>query len=182
VTSIDGGLLLVTIGTDPHRFDRLIDWVDAWLADHEELQAVVQHSTSRPTDHGKAVDYLPYDELQELIGQATIVVCHCGTIVSECLRSGVVPIVVPRRQHLLEAVDDHQTSFARRLATAGTVVCCETEEDLRRELSRRLAEADSPHGPAAARPAATPPAGIERAAVELDRLMTVRRGLGRRRR
>jgi UDP-N-acetylglucosamine transferase subunit ALG13 len=170
VTSADARLLLVTIGTDPHRFDRLIAWVDGWLADHEEVPAMVQHSTSPPPSHGKAIDYLPYDALQELIGQASAVVCHCGTIISECLRLGVTPVVVPRRQHLLEAVDDHQVVFARRLARAGTVVCCESEADLHRELSSRLGDDAQPLR-ATPRPVAVTPPGIARASHELDRLM-----------
>jgi len=172
---MDEQLLLVSVGTDFHHFDRLIDWVDGWLADHQDLPAVIQHGTARPPKYGKAVDNLPYNEFQELMGQTSIVVCHGGTIIAECLRIGIVPIVVPKRHDLVEAVDDAQISFARRLAAAGTIVCCETEMDLHRELSRSLEDATSDQQRPSPREPQVPPPGIERAGRELDQLMAGRR-------
>ncbi len=37
--------VLVTVGTDHHRFDRLIGWVDRWAAAHPEARVLVQHGT-----------------------------------------------------------------------------------------------------------------------------------------
>jgi UDP-N-acetylglucosamine transferase subunit ALG13 len=171
VTPSERPLLLVTIGTDPHPFSRLIEWVDRWVADHQDVDAVIQHSTSRAPTRGNPVAYLPFDQLQHLVSEASIVVCHAGTIVSECRRLGVVPVVVPRRRHLGEAVDDHQIRFARFAALDGTVVCCETEQDLRGELTRRWA-GGGPHRRAATRTQQhRAPPGIERAGRELDRLL-----------
>jgi UDP-N-acetylglucosamine transferase subunit ALG13 len=166
----------VTIGTDPHPFARLIDWVDRWMAEQQNLDAVIQHSTTGRPTRGRPVAYLPSARLQQLVGEASIVVCHAGTIVSECLVLGVVPVVVPRRRQLGEAVDDHQIRFARRLAQEGTVVCCETEEELRTELSRRLASGDVHRHATTPLRLHGPPTGIERAGLELDRLLTASHG------
>ena len=43
--------LFATVGTDYHRFDRLVDWIDRWIVEHRSearLEAVVQAGTSRP--------------------------------------------------------------------------------------------------------------------------------------
>lgn len=42
-------LVLVTVGTDYHRFDRLIEWVDRWYAEtgRGRVRCVVQHGASR---------------------------------------------------------------------------------------------------------------------------------------
>jgi UDP-N-acetylglucosamine transferase subunit ALG13 len=50
-------------------------------------------------------------------------------------RCGKRPIVMPRRHHLGEAVDDHQMPLARRLADAGLVTLVEDEAALHAALS-----------------------------------------------
>jgi UDP-N-acetylglucosamine transferase subunit ALG13 len=168
-------LLFVTVGTDPHPFDRLVGWVDRWLADHDDVDAMIQHSASRPPTRGKAVAFLPPDEMQEFVDRATVVICHAGTIVSECRRLGVVPVVVPRLRRMGEAVDDHQISFARRFAAQGIVVCCETESELRRELTFRITEGGSRRQTNSPNDVFQQPPGVERAARALERLVAVPR-------
>jgi hypothetical protein len=67
---------------------------------------------------------------------AKAVVCHGGpgTII-DCLRSGLKPIVVPRRKDLGEHVDNHQVRFTRRLASLGFIHLAETNDDFRRLIS-----------------------------------------------
>ena len=136
--------LLVTVGTDHHRFDRLVRWVDAWLADHPgRLPCLMQTGTSAPPTGPAAWQaYLATDALQAAMASAAAVVCHGGpgTILG-ARRAGAVPIVVPRRQRLGEHVDDHQVAFARRLAAqGGRVHLAETEADLHRLLDRVAAD------------------------------------------
>jgi hypothetical protein len=45
-------------------------------------------------------------------------------------RHGRRPIVIPRRHHLGEAVDDHQLPLARRLHAAGVVLLLEDADGL----------------------------------------------------
>ena len=70
--------VLVTVGTDHHRFDRLIGWVDRWAADHPEVDLVVQHGTAAAPSHGRAVAMLGYDELVESMSTAAVVVAQGG--------------------------------------------------------------------------------------------------------
>jgi UDP-N-acetylglucosamine transferase subunit ALG13 len=137
--------LLVTVGTDHHPFDRLVRWVDAWLAANPgRLPCLIQTGTSAPPPTG-SVDWRPYLEfgaLQAAMAGAAAVVCHGGpgTILG-ARQAGVVPIVVPRRHRLGEHVDDHQVAFSRRLAAeGGQVQLAETEADLHRLLDRVAAE------------------------------------------
>jgi UDP-N-acetylglucosamine transferase subunit ALG13 len=142
-----GPLLLVTVGTDHHPFDRLVRWADAWLAGHPgELRCLMQTGTSAPPTGGSgAADwqaYLEFDALQAAMAEAAAVVCHGGpgTILGARHR-GAVPIVVPRRHRLGEHVDDHQVAFSRRLAAeGGEIHLAETEADLHRLLDRVAAE------------------------------------------
>ena len=156
-------LLLVTVGTDHHPFDRLVRWAGAWLDGHPgQLRCLMQTGTSnRPTAAADCQAYLEFDALQAAMAGAAAVVCHGGpgTILG-ARRMGAVPIVVPRRQRLGEHVDDHQVAFSRRLAAeGGGIHLAETEADLHRLLDRVAGE------PAAFRAgsAGQTPAGRDRA-------------------
>jgi UDP-N-acetylglucosamine transferase subunit ALG13 len=137
-------LLLVTVGTDHHPFDRLVRWADAWLAGHPgELRCLMQTGTSAPpTGAADWQAYLEFDALQAAMGSAAAVVCHGGpgTILGARHR-GAVPIVVPRQHRLGEHVDDHQVAFSRRLAAdGGEIHLAETEAELHRLLDRVAGE------------------------------------------
>jgi UDP-N-acetylglucosamine transferase subunit ALG13 len=137
-------LLLVTVGTDHHPFDRLVRWADAWLAGHPgELRCLMQTGTSTPpTGQAEWRAYLEFDALQAAMASAAAVVCHGGpgTILG-ARHQGAVPIVVPRQHRLGEHVDDHQVAFSRRLAAeAGGIHLAETEAELHRLLDRVVAE------------------------------------------
>jgi UDP-N-acetylglucosamine transferase subunit ALG13 len=138
-------LLLVSVGTDHHPFDRLVGWADAWLAGHPgALRCLMQTGTSATPASGAAEwrPYLEYEALQAAMASAAAVVCHGGpgTILG-ARHTGAVPIVVPRQHRLGEHVDDHQVAFARRLAAqGGEIHLAETEADLHRLLDRVAAE------------------------------------------
>jgi UDP-N-acetylglucosamine transferase subunit ALG13 len=151
-------LLLVTVGTDHHPFDRLVRWTDAWLAGHPgELRCLMQTGTSAPPTGGVrgtpagrpgesgAADwqaYLEFGALQAAMASAAAVVCHGGpgTILG-ARHMGAVPVVVPRQHRLGEHVDDHQVAFSRRLAAdGGEIHLAETEAELHRLLDRVAGE------------------------------------------
>jgi UDP-N-acetylglucosamine transferase subunit ALG13 len=137
-------LLLVTVGTDHHPFDRLVRWAGAWLEGHPlRLRCLMQTGTSAPPTGGVEWQaYLEYDALQAAMAEAAAVVCHGGpgTILG-ARHMGAVPIVVPRQHRLGEHVDDHQVAFSRRLAADGDEIhLAETEADLHRLLARVAAE------------------------------------------
>ncbi len=144
-------LVLVTVGSDHHPFDRLVRWVDAWSAARGDarVRCVIQYGTSAPPRHAEGHDLLPHDTLQELMASATLIVTQGGPMsIVEARRAGRVPIVVPRDSSLGEHVDDHQSAFCRRLAAEGMVHLPTDESALHRLLDRGL---ESPADFAAAR-------------------------------
>ena len=126
--------VLVLVGTDFHRFDRLVGWVDRWAADRG-ADVLVQHGTSRPPEVATGQPYLDWDKVQSEIADADVVVSHGGpATISEARKAGHRPIVVPRDPDLDEHVDDHQQLFSRRLAASGLVTVAEDEAALRAAL------------------------------------------------
>ncbi len=135
-------LVLGTVGTDHHPFDRLVGWLDAWYArqDPARVRCILQIGTSAPGRHAESLRTLPYDDLAALLRRADAVVCHGGPgTIMECRSVGLRPISVPRRASLGEHVDDHQASFTRRVARAGLLEIAETEDALTAHLDAVLA-------------------------------------------
>jgi UDP-N-acetylglucosamine transferase subunit ALG13 len=134
-------LVFVTVGTDHHRFDRLMDWMDRWMAGpgRDRVRCVIQYGTSRQPREGEGRQYVAYPEMEALLEQAAAVACHGGPgSVMMCRWAGKRPIVVPRRRDLGEHVDDHQVVFARRIAAEGEIALAEDEDALARCLERAL--------------------------------------------
>lgn len=126
-------MILVTTGTNEQPFERLIRAVEQ-LDVREHM--VVQHGSCQIAEPRRDwFDFLSFEELTELMREARVVVAHAGIgSIMVARRCGKRPIVVPRRLHHAEAVDDHQLPVARRLHANGIVDLVEDE----RLLGRRL--------------------------------------------
>jgi UDP-N-acetylglucosamine transferase subunit ALG13 len=137
-------VVLVTVGTDHHPFDRLIGWVDRWAAANAgRVQVVVQYGNSVAPTIAEGSAFVPYDELQNLFERATVVVSHGGpATITEARRHGRLPVCVGRDPSLGEHVDDHQMRFVRRASAAGLVAEAETESELDSLLNRALVAPD----------------------------------------
>ncbi|MFI7574330.1 glycosyltransferase [Micromonospora sp. NPDC049497] len=133
--------VLVVVGTDVHRFDRLVDWLERWHAGRPSVRVVLQYGHSRVPRLPGATPFLGHEELQRAMAEATLVVSHGGpATITEARRTGHLPIVVPRDPNHDEHVDNHQQLFARRLGTAGLVRLCWSEAELVAALDEGLAD------------------------------------------
>ena len=123
-------MIVVTVGTNEARFDRLLRIFESSPADEELF---VQHGPSPIRPQGATcVDYLPYTELAGTIRRARAVVTHAGVgSIMTALANGKRPVVVPRLRRFGEAVDDHQLELGLRLHEAGLVTLVERPEDVR---------------------------------------------------
>lgn len=137
----DRPLVLVSVGTDCHQFDRLVAWADSWAEAHPRIRVLVQHGSSRPPETAEAAAYLDRDQLQQAMERAALIVCHGGpATITEARRSGHLPIVVPRDPAQGEHVDDHQLRFAARLDTGGLIRACATRQQLAETLDKAIAQ------------------------------------------
>lgn len=137
------GRVVVVVGTDHHPFDRLINWVNEWLATHADQTGrfFVQWGTASVRPDCQGVQFLGADELATLMDQADVIVCHGGpATVSEAWARGRKPVVVPRLARLGEHVDDHQADFCYRFAALGRMALASTLSDFTRLLAEAEAE------------------------------------------
>lgn len=141
----------VTVGTDHHPFDRLMGWVERWVA-VSGVPCRVQHGTSRAPAGTEAVPYLETTEMARAIAEATVVVCHGGPgTIMAARAAGAVPLVVARRHALGEHVDDHQVRFTERIAGTGLIRLVNTEPEFVEALQAGVADPGSLRTPAAGR-------------------------------
>lgn len=113
-------MIFVTLGTHGAPFTRLIRALDALPAD----ELVVQYGHSpEPVGVQRAVAFMPFSEVLELIDRAAAVITHAGVGSILCAtRAGHTPIVAARRADHGEHVDDHQLELAAALGERGMVV------------------------------------------------------------
>lgn len=155
-------LVVVTVGTDHHRFDRLVSWMDDWAAIHPGVRCVVQHGSSRTPARAEGLEIVPRTALLELMAGAVAVVTQAGPgSVLDARSVGLVPIIVPRLSALDEVVDDHQVAFARAMADRGDAVLAADRDGVIRQVEAALADPDSLRRPPASSPAPQTAAAVE---------------------
>jgi UDP-N-acetylglucosamine transferase subunit ALG13 len=132
--------VFVTVGTDFHPFDRLIEWADEWVEQRPAgAHVLVQRGTSKEPRTAESIDYMAYAEMKYAMRSADVVVSHGGPgTIMLALAHGKRPIVVPRLSSLGEHVDDHQLAFASRIEADGTILLVQTREQLFELLDPRL--------------------------------------------
>lgn len=121
-------MILVTLGTHHQQFERLIDALDAFPG----ADLVVQYGhSSRPRGVREGSAFYPMHELEALMLEADHVIAHGGVgSILLARRLGHQPIVVPRRYHHGEHVDDHQVELTKELERAGAVRAVWNVDDL----------------------------------------------------
>jgi UDP-N-acetylglucosamine transferase subunit ALG13 len=128
-------MILVSVGTNEQPFDRLVAAAGALVGSEP---VIIQHGASRlRPPHADCREFMPFEQIEQLVVLSRAFVCHAGVgSIGVALRLGRRPIVLARRAHLGEAVDDHQVPFARRLARAGMVDLVDDVPGLERALLR----------------------------------------------
>lgn len=95
-------------------FYRLLDEMDRIASViEEEVQIQIPGVRYRPR-HATHVEHI--EEMRPYLKKARLVVTHGAMTLVECLEEGVPVICVPRRKQYQEHINDHQLTFANRLA------------------------------------------------------------------
>jgi UDP-N-acetylglucosamine transferase subunit ALG13 len=114
--------LVASVGTDHHPFARMLEWVAAAQQQMPDLDVTVQRGATPPLAGLQTVEYMGAAELERLMTEADVVVCHGGPgTISLAVRCGHRPIVIARDPSLGEHVDDHQMRYTARLHAEGQI-------------------------------------------------------------
>ena len=111
-------MIFVTVGTHEQGFDRLVEGVDL-LKQAGTITDDVFIQTGYTTYIPKACRwqaFLTYDEMQEAIASADMVITHGGPAsFMAVVAMGKRPLVVPRLKAEDEHVNDHQKEFLEKI-------------------------------------------------------------------
>lgn len=141
-------MIFVTLGNVRRRFTRLVETVDALAASGalggERVLVQSGHDTTEIRQCERR-PFLSMSEFTEAINQATLIITHGGWgTLAQAMRLGKVPVVVPRRRHLGEHVNDHQLELAEAFGRTGRcVVAYETTELLAAIAAARSLQAEA---------------------------------------
>ncbi len=141
-------MIFVTVGTSTFPFDRLLRHLDT-LDLGDDLVAQYGASAYIPQKAAATQAFMSYDEIAQHMADARTVITHggAGSIIT-ALHLGIHPVVVPRRQHYGEVVDEHQAELGARLSRAGLVTLVDvgdlTPELMSTGMVGRVASAESP--------------------------------------
>lgn len=111
--------VVVTVGTNPYSFRRLLERMVAILPEEVEVvwQTGVTDVSGLPVD---AHPMVPAHVLERAMREADVVIAHAGTgSALSALQAGKIPVLVPRRAAYDEQIDDHQIELARWLESLG---------------------------------------------------------------
>lgn len=123
-------MIFITTGTHEAPFDRLVKYMDDLVGNNViKEEVVIQTGYSSKTKFAYGKDMFSYDEMEENIKRARIVITHCGSsTIMKCLEMGKVPIVVPRQKKFSEHVNNHQLNFVRKISDKNIVLVEEIDD------------------------------------------------------
>ena len=134
-------MILVIVGNAHQGFLRLLNAVDALAGEgFFSGERVFIQSGNNPQFQPKFCEHQAFvgmDEFTKRVLEADLVICHSGAgVLTHVLRSGRVPVVMPRRQEYDEVIDDHQLELVEVLAAQSRIIPAYEPEDLRSAIER----------------------------------------------
>lgn len=127
-------MIFVTVGTHEQPFNRLLKCIDKMVEDGKIKEEVIMQKgyTDYEPKHCKSSKLMPYEEMQENIKKARIVVTHGGPAsFLDPLKYGKIPVVVPRKKEFNEHVNDHQLEFSKEVESRmKNIIVAETDEEI----------------------------------------------------
>lgn len=142
--------LFVTLGTiKPYRFDRLIEAVLGYVRQHPGTQVVWQLGCSPRSDlPGHSFDLCDEEEFASHVNWSDVTIAHSGVGVAlNILDLGRTPVLMARKRHLGEHVDDHQEQIRDELLARGLAFDAEAVFNDESLLDRASAQAVIRTGP-----------------------------------
>jgi len=129
-------MILVTVGTHVRGFDRLVRKMDDIASKIEEEVIIQIGNTEYKPTHAKYFQFKSYQEMEQLINEARVIVCHggAGTILL-ALKQGKTVISVPRLKEYNEVLVDHQLDLVYTLANEKRIIAVYNLELLEKALT-----------------------------------------------
>lgn len=144
-------MILVTVGTHNHGFDRLVRAMDELAAELDESVLIQRGSSACEPCHAEHFQWISMERMRQLTCDARVVVTHAaaGSVLTALLQ-GKALVVVPRLPEYGECIDDHQRQLASALDAQSRAVAVEqpSKDALRIAVERAARRHVAHDGPA----------------------------------
>jgi exopolysaccharide biosynthesis glucuronosyltransferase PssE len=130
-------LIFVTVGSNT-PFDRLIQAVDHWAAEHPDVtvKAQIGAAAYRPK-HMAWQEFIEPVAFLEAVRAADLMVSHAGMgVILTALDARVPLLVMPRQAGRYETRNDHQFATVQKLANRNLFHLAMDEQELSEKLDR----------------------------------------------
>lgn len=125
-------MIFLTVGT-LFPFDRLVRAVDLALTNvliEDEIFAQIGYDSFKP-ENMQYTEVLDEDAFNEKVDRATFLISHAGMgSILVAMNHNKPLLVMPRRKHLKEHVNDHQVATARKFEELGHILAVYDIKDL----------------------------------------------------
>lgn len=125
-------MIFLTVGT-LFPFDRLVRAVDLALTNvliEDEIFAQIGYDSFKP-ENMQYTEVLDKDAFNEKVDRATFLISHAGMgSILAAMNHNKPLLVMPRRKHLKEHVNDHQIATARKFEELGHILVMYEVEEL----------------------------------------------------
>ncbi|MBO4688366.1 MAG: multidrug MFS transporter [Clostridiales bacterium] len=150
-------MIFVTVGTHEQSFERLTNYMDRWAGEHDEEVVIQLGYTKKEPVNCRFFTMVSHNEYLRFLNEARIVITHGGPCCfTEVLKSGKIPIVVPRKWKYTEHIDDHQTVICRKYEKKyGNIIlvenirtlgkCIENYDTLTKDMTKGCKESNNEH-------------------------------------
>ena len=132
-------MILVTVGTVPQSFNRLLKTVDE-LVNKGKIKEKVIMQIGNSTYEPKNVRWFRFTsnkEIDNLNRNARIVITHGGAgNILTALNYGKIIIAIPRLKKFNEHTDNHQLDLVRTLEKHGKIIAVYDIKDLEKAVSK----------------------------------------------
>lgn len=134
-------MIFVSVGANPHPFDRLVKKIDEMVGNgkiKEEVVLQIGTTSYKPKYIKKVKKFWDVKEHEEILRKCSLIISHGGLgNIIDAHRHRKPIIIVPRQRKFNEHIDDHQSEIARYL---GKKKVCYVVYDLK-DLEKKIKKA-----------------------------------------
>lgn len=130
-------MIFITVGTQDKDFSRPLKELERLKIDHKiEDEIIVQAGfTNFESDYMKVLKYIPYDDFNNYIEKADIVITHGGVgNIINAIKLKKIVIAIARLSKYKEHINDHQLQVVGELARDGYIIECNDEKLLEEKI------------------------------------------------
>lgn len=120
-------LILVLLGTHELQFTRLLVEIERCIDNNMINEKIIVQAgkTKYSSSKMEIIDFLSYNQLEELMKESSFIITHGGTgSITSAVRCNKKVIAIPRLKKYNEHNDDHQVEFLKAFESKGYVKVC----------------------------------------------------------